>query len=193
MSHHGGDRSSKAPAGTRLTVLSGCSGGGKSTLLEALAQRGIATVAEPGRRIVQQERAAGGGALPWHDLAAFARRALALARADRAEALARGGATLFDRGMVDAAAALERATGAPAAETLGPSRLYDSPVFLVPPWPEIYRQDGERAHGFDAAVVEYEHLVATYSGLGYAVLIVPRLPVAERVAFVMGRLGITGS
>ena len=36
-------------------VLSGCSGGGKSTLLAALARRGFATVEEPGRRIVAEE------------------------------------------------------------------------------------------------------------------------------------------
>ena len=34
-------------------VISGCSGGGKSTLLMELARRGHAVVDEPGRRIVQ--------------------------------------------------------------------------------------------------------------------------------------------
>ena len=68
----------------RFIVLSGCSGGGKSTLLEELLRRGHAVVEEPGRRIVQQELAAGGSALPWLDLEAFARRAVALALADRA-------------------------------------------------------------------------------------------------------------
>ena len=36
----------------RFIILSGCSGGGKSTLLAELARRGFATVEEPGRRIV---------------------------------------------------------------------------------------------------------------------------------------------
>lgn len=61
----------------RLVVISGCSGGGKSTLLAELARRGHATVEEPGRRIVKQERQAGGPALPWNDPVAFARRAMA--------------------------------------------------------------------------------------------------------------------
>jgi predicted ATPase len=36
----------------RFVVISGCSGGGKSTLLAELARRGYRTVEEPGRRIV---------------------------------------------------------------------------------------------------------------------------------------------
>ena len=37
---------------SRHVILSGCSGGGKSTLLADLAGRGFGTVSEPGRRIV---------------------------------------------------------------------------------------------------------------------------------------------
>ncbi|HEY5105435.1 MAG TPA: AAA family ATPase [Caulobacteraceae bacterium] len=36
-------------------VISGCSGGGKSTLLAELGRRGHATIEEPGRRIVREE------------------------------------------------------------------------------------------------------------------------------------------
>ncbi|MPT22826.1 MAG: ATPase, partial [Starkeya sp.] len=39
----------------RFVVISGCSGGGKSTLLTELARRGFAVVEEPGRRIVAEE------------------------------------------------------------------------------------------------------------------------------------------
>jgi predicted ATPase len=49
----------------RFILLSGCSGGGKSTLLAELAQRGFATIEEPGRRVVREELASGGDALPW--------------------------------------------------------------------------------------------------------------------------------
>ena len=74
----------------RFVVISGCSSGGKSTLLAALKTRGYAVVEEPGRRIVREELAAGGSALPWVDHIAFARRAFATALADRAGA-PRGG------------------------------------------------------------------------------------------------------
>ncbi len=49
----------------RFVVLSGCSGGGKSTLLAELRRRGHACVEEPGRRIIQEEARNGGQAVPW--------------------------------------------------------------------------------------------------------------------------------
>src|SRR6185369_12186033 len=48
----------------RFVVISGCSGGGKSSLLEELGRCGYATVEEPGRRIVKEELRSGGTALP---------------------------------------------------------------------------------------------------------------------------------
>jgi predicted ATPase len=39
----------------RFVILSGCSGGGKSTLLAEFGRRGHSIVEEPGRRIVKQE------------------------------------------------------------------------------------------------------------------------------------------
>jgi predicted ATPase len=62
----------------RFVVISGCSGGGKSTLLAELGRRGYAAVEEPGRRIVREEMEGEGSALPWVDTAAFLRRAIAM-------------------------------------------------------------------------------------------------------------------
>lgn len=94
-------------------VISGCSGGGKSTLLAELARRGHVTVEEPGRRIVNQGLLGDGSALPWVNPVAFARRAVALALADRAAHSAESGWVFFDRGLIDAAAALERLADEP--------------------------------------------------------------------------------
>ncbi|PWB93924.1 hypothetical protein C5689_10870 [Methylosinus sporium] len=81
-------------------VISGCSGGGKSSLLAELARRGFAVVEEPGRRIVAEEIAGEGAALPRVDLAAFARRALRMAIEDRERARREIGLVFFDRGLV---------------------------------------------------------------------------------------------
>ena len=172
----------------RLVVLSGCSGGGKSTLLEELRRRGHAVVEEPGRRIVEEELAAGGRALPWRDLAAFARRAIAMAIDDRAAVAGRSGLVFFDRGLIDAASALEAAGGEPVLATLAAAYPYDRTVFLAPPWPEIYSGDATRRHGFAAAQAEYERLAATYPALGYDVAVLPKLPVEARADFLLSRL-----
>jgi predicted ATPase len=83
----------------RFVVISGCSGGGKSTLLIELSRRGYATVEEPGRRIVKEEMLGEGLALPWVDETAFARRTIALALADRTAANRAAGWVFFDRGF----------------------------------------------------------------------------------------------
>jgi predicted ATPase len=169
-------------------VISGCSGGGKSTLLAELNRRGHAVVAEPGRRIVKEEVEGGGLALPWADGAAFARRAVEMALADRERASAVRGWVFFDRGLVDAAAALQHVTGEQVLEPLGRSHRYHRRVFLAPPWPEIYAIDPERRHGFDAALAEYARLLEAYPSLGYEVVVLPKAGVSERVDFVLEAL-----
>ncbi len=170
----------------RFVVVSGCSGGGKSTLLAELARRGHAVVEEPGRRIVRQEQAGDGAALPWVDLAAFARRAIDMARADRAAMAGGRGWVFFDRGLVDAAAALAFATGEPAWP--GDDERYHARVFLTPPWRDIYVGDPERPHDWDAAVAEYDRLATAYAALGYELCVLPRRSVADRADRILATL-----
>ncbi|MDE1149306.1 MAG: AAA family ATPase [Azospirillaceae bacterium] len=176
--------------GNRFVLITGCSGGGKSTLLAELQARGHAVVEEPGRRIVRQELAGGERALPWVDPAAFARRAIDMALADRAAAAtAPAGWVFFDRGLIDAAAALESLTGQVVLAPLARAHPYHRTVFLAPPWPEIHTPDAERRHGLDAAVAEYERLERALPALGYTVAILPKVPVAARADFVLAELG----
>src|SRR4029077_19866466 len=108
----------------RFVVISGCSSGGKSTLIAELGRRGYAVVDEPGRRIVKEELARGGSALPWVDGVAFARRAMEIALADRAAAGSLDGWVFSDRGLIDAAGALEHMTGKPVLRALGQANRY---------------------------------------------------------------------
>ena len=172
----------------RFVVLSGCSGGGKTTLLAELAARGYHTVEEPGRRIVRQEVASGGDALPWADGAAFARRAVAMAYLDRRTAAGLSGWVFFDRGLIDAASGLQDLTGEPSLGDLKSKDRYHRRVFLVPPWPEIYITDAERQHSFDAAVAEFMRLSKVYPSLGYEVVILPKVGVQDRVDLVLAML-----
>lgn len=170
-------------------MISGCSGGGKSTLLEELARRGYATVEEPGRRIVQEQLQSGGTALPWTDGVSFTRRCIAIAHADRKSALRlQGRWVFFDRGLVDASVALRHQTGEPALRPLRRSHRYHRRVFLAPPWPEIYVTDRERRHGLDAGIAEYQRLIDAYPALGYEMTILPKISVAERVEFILNTL-----
>lgn len=169
-------------------VISGCSGSGKSTLLAELKARGHAVVEEPGRRIIAEETARGGKALPWVNLAAFLHRAIEMALADRAAAADHDGWVFFDRGLIDAASALEALTGERILRPLSTAHRYHPRMFLAPPWPEIYVTDTDRKHGFDTAVAEYERLTKTYPVLGYEVLPPPKVSVSARADFVLSSL-----
>lgn len=171
-----------------LVILSGCSGGGKSTLLSELSRRGHATVEEPGRRIVKQETSGQGIALPWVDLEAFAHRAVAMSLTDREQA-PHTGWVFFDRGLIDAASALHAACADGLLHELKTTHRYNPLVFLTPPWPEIYVTDGERQHSFTAAVHEYERLLRDYDALGYKAVILPKISVMQRADLVLNMLG----
>ena len=130
--------------------------------------------------------------MPWVDLAAFARRAIEVALEDRAAAAQCEGWVFFDRGLIDAAAALEHVTGEPALETYGSAHRYHAAVFMTPPWPEIYAHDSERRHDLSAALAEYERLLEAYPRLGYETVILPKVGVSERAEFILQRLGAGG-
>jgi predicted ATPase len=109
--------------------------------------------------------------------------------ADRVAASRLEGWAFFDRGLVDAAAALQHLTGEPVLATLGGAHRYHWRVFITPPWRKIYLEDAERHHGFDAAVAEHERLVEAYASLGYKLVMLPKTGTAQRVDFIMHALG----
>lgn len=80
----------------------------KSTLLAAFGLAGLQTVTEPGRRIVAEESAGRGLALPWDDSAAFACRAVDMAMQDRAGVRDALGCIFFNRGLIETLAGSAR-------------------------------------------------------------------------------------
>lgn len=185
------DPAAVAAKAQNFVVLSGCSGGGKSSLLAELGARGLLTYEEPGREVVKEQRAIGGRALPWDDLDLFLELTISRSIHHLVEAARGDRIAVFDRGIVDQIAGFKgRGLAIPphlrkAAETF---RYRDS-VFLVPPWAEIFAQDAERRHGFDEAVAQYEAQAEAYESFGYRTVIVPKASVAARADFVMRELG----
>ncbi len=117
----------------------------------------------------------GGAALPRVDLDAFARRAIEMSAADRTRVAAADGWIFFDRGLVDAAVALEHAAGMAASETLARLDRFHDQVFLAPPWPEIYRADRERQSSREEWIAAYHRLHEAYARLGYDPVIWPKV------------------
>ena len=162
-------------------LITGCSGGGKSSLLEELARRGYATMPEPGRRVVREQLASGGGALPWLDMDAFMAAATERALRDRAEAVHSPNWVFFDRGLVDTGVGVDLASS---------ENRYNATVFVAPPWPALFIQDDERRHEWKDAVAEYGRIRHRLTQASYEVSLLPRIHIAQRADFVLHRLSL---
>ncbi|MFC4291595.1 AAA family ATPase [Sphingorhabdus arenilitoris] len=174
----------------RRIVISGCSGGGKSSMIDALAERGFATVQEAGRMIVREEMAIGGGALPWLNPEAFALRLAEKAIAQFQDTENQVGHVFMDRSLIDPVAYLEQHNLAVPAELTKAIHTYryHKSVFIVPPWSEIYVKDAQRPKSFDEALLEFAPLHAAYQKAGYSIIKLPKIPIDERVDYLLANI-----
>ena len=175
----------------RLIVITGGPGSGKTTLIDALEATGFARTHEAGRGIIQDQVAIGGEALPWRDPLAFAEQMLAWDLRSHRMAQVQAGPVFCDRGIPDTIGYLRlMKLPVPAhMEKAAEIFRYRQRVFIAPPWREIFTQDAERRQDFAEAERTYQAMAETYTGLGYELVVLPRLPVAERMRFVIGELG----
>ncbi len=63
-----------------------------------------------------------------------------------------------------------------------------SKIFLLPPWEEIYKSDGERYENFEQAKTIYNHLVETYKKYGYELIEVPKDTVTNRILYILDKI-----
>jgi len=176
----------------RFLILTGGPGSGKSTLIDALQQAGFSRSIEAGRGIIQDQVSIGGPAVPWNDRALFAELMLCWEMRSYRMAEQQMGPVFFDRGVPDVVGYLRLSNlSVPAYfETAAKTFRYNRSVFIAPAWREIFQQDRERKQDFDEAVRTCEVLAETYKGLGYELIELPRVPVAERVRFVLQKCGL---
>lgn len=173
-------------------VLSGGPGSGKTTLIAALAAQGFAHMPEAGRAIIQDQVAIGGTALPWSDPPAFAEQMLGWDLRSHQEARSRGGPVFFDRGVPDVIGYL-RLSKIPVPDHFyraAEVARYADKVFVAPFWLDIFTQDAERKQDAHEAEATYCIMTETYSQLGYTVVTLPKISVAERVQFVLSHLDL---
>ena len=171
-------------------VITGCSGGGKSTLIEALRSRGYQCVDEVGRQIVQQQMRIGGDGTPWQDLVKFRELLLSHYMTVFEQVTERTQPVFFDRSLVECVG-YSRLVNVPTLQHhRAAARIYRyaRKVFVTPPWKEIFRRDEERRHTFEDALAEYELTLQIYPELGYNLIEIPKAPVPERVEFVLPQL-----
>lgn len=160
-------------------VITGGPGSGKSTLLAALARRRFAVEQEVARAILQKP---GGMELRERDPAGFALAMFEAERAAYCRADGREGPTIYDRGLPDIVGflKLEGLPLPPAIERACHERRYDGPIFHLPPWKAIFRQDAERIQSWDEARVSDAAVTAAWIAFGYVLVTLPEATVEER-------------
>jgi len=173
---------------SNFVIITGCSGGGKSTILSSLSDKGYRIVSEPGRQIVKEQSAIGGEGLPWKSMDTFLE--LALSRYMHTFLIEKDDKSLvfFDRGVIDAVQS-NRKQGVHFEKAAKKFR-YHHRVFMLPPWEEIFKEDSERKHSFEDAVKEYESLMENYKRFGYEVILVPKTNVKTRIEFILKELEV---
>jgi predicted ATPase len=168
-------------------VLTGGPGSGKTTLIDALRRRGYATTDEAGRGVIREQMQGGGDGVPWIDRERFAELMFEWEFGSYRQAERQDGLVFFDRGLPDTTGYLRlEGLGVPAWMEEEAWRLrYNRRVFIAPPRKEIYGRDEERRQDWQVAVRTYEIMAETYSGFGYELIELPRIPVDERTDFVI--------
>jgi predicted ATPase len=162
-------------------------GTGKTTLISVLGAT-VMTVAEPARELIAEHHAATGEQTLDDRSDLFVERLISRSLQKYQSASAQA-VTIFDRGLPDcvAYAAVFGIDPQPAMEAAAAHR-YQEPVFVAPPWQEIYMTDELRKATFAQAGSFYEEVISAYDKLGYEMIELPKSSVEERVALIMAHL-----
>ncbi|RIV69381.1 AAA family ATPase [Flagellimonas aequoris] len=171
-------------------VITGGPGVGKTTLLHELQNRGATVVPEIARELIKEQQEQGGKALPWKNRKLYMEIMFQRSMESFQKAIVdfKGtGPVFFDRGFLDALcyAALE---GIPIDQEMRISAekmRYNTNVFILPPWQEIYQTDEQRKQDWNEAVFTYNKMIQTYRGYQYDLVEVPKSSILERADFIL--------
>jgi predicted ATPase len=167
-------------------VITGASGGGKSTLVAALKDLGYSIIPEAALAIMREQLKCNGKALPSVDRVAFMEAVLARSIQDYEIAQSLKSPVFFDRGIPEWLRFL--GTNVLPSSIAATRCRYSGTVFVVEPWPEIYVCDHYRQHCFERAAKSFEPTVSAYIEAGYMACVIPKGSVQERVEFILAQI-----
>ncbi|MCY4779254.1 AAA family ATPase [Sphingobacterium sp. UT-1RO-CII-1] len=175
-----------------LFVITGGPGAGKTTLLNSLEAKGYKVIPEVARIIIRKEVERKGDALPWKNKELYTDKMITASIQDYKTVNKEQQTEIcfFDRGTLDALCYAEMIGYTLAPEIIEKVRKckYNSKVFILPPWKEIYTTDTERKQDWKEANDTYTYLKNMYERFGYEVVVVPIGTVDERKEFILNQI-----
>lgn len=173
-----------------IIVLAGGPSSGKTTLINALVEKGFICYPEISRAIIKEAQEQGIDQLFLEQPLLFSEMLLQGRIKQHQEAHEEETNVVFlDRGIPDVLAYMHY-IGDSYPKTFSDAcdnHRYHK-VFLLPPWKEIYVSDAERYESYEQAVLIHEHLEETYKNFGYDLVTIPKDTVENRVAFLLERI-----
>lgn len=171
-------------------AITGGPGVGKTTLLDELRNRGMITVPEVARELIKEQQEVDGEALPWRNKRMYMEMMFqrSVESFEKTKiSLDERSPVFFDRGFLDALcyASLEGIPIELEMKTLAETLRYNTNVFILPPWKDIYQTDAQRKQDWNEAVFTYNKMIQTYRGYDYNLVEVPKTSVPERADFVL--------
>lgn len=173
-------------------ILTGAPGGGKTTLLQELRQRGYHTVDEPARAIIAQQRAIDGCGVSEKDPRLFTELMLSRMLFNYDAATQVNGPVIFDRGLADLVG-YARLFGIDDTSALNAARRhsFNTTVYVAPDWEKIYETDNERKMTFEQASAFGKIIREVFTELSYNLVDLPLTAAPTRAEWIVSRFKST--
>jgi predicted ATPase len=170
-----------------IVVIIGGPGTGKTTIINALIEKGFCCFPEISREITLQAQKEGIDHFFLEKPLLFSQMLLDGRENQYKEALKNEHDLIFlDRGTPDVLAYMSF-IGDDYPESFDEicKNCVYSKIFILPPWKEIYTSDEERYENFEQAQQIYHHLQQTYHKYYNETILVPLGTIEERVDFIL--------
>jgi predicted ATPase len=171
----------------KIIVIIGGPGSGKTTIIDALSEKGYCCYPEISRQVTIDAKKEGINQLFLTNPILFSQKLLEGRINQYKSALLEPAEVVFlDRGIPDVLAYMKFLGDAyPDDFDLAGAQHKYSQVLVLPPWEAIYVSDAERYENFEQAKEIFIHLKETYQNYGYELTEVPIGTVDERVEFIL--------
>lgn len=177
---------------TKRIVITGGPGTGKSSIINALINKGYTCLEEISRQVTLDAKKEGIDQLFLTNPLLFSELLLQGRLQQYADAnTLNTDAVFFDRGVPDVLAYMDYIGDSYPKKFIDACKKskYDM-VFILKPWKAIYKSDNERYESFEEALQIHDHLVNTYKNYNYTLVDVPFDTVENRTDFILKVVGV---